>query len=56
MQQLSVQKAALVKEGELLQKFINQYDGSVKVADLADKSKLLNFYAEPFRVALKLQR
>ena len=54
MQQLKTQKAELVKEGELLQKFINQYDKSLKVADLANKQKLINFLRSAVQEGAKI--
>ena len=54
MQQLSTQKAELAKEGELLQKFINQYDRSLKVADLANKQKLINFLRRAVQEGAKI--
>tara|TARA_Y100000589_G_scaffold197049_1_gene186214 strand:- start:340 stop:4203 length:3864 start_codon:yes stop_codon:yes gene_type:complete len=54
MGHVATAKAALRKQGDRLQKYINQYDASVKLNDLADKTKLVNFLRRAVQSGAKI--
>ena len=54
MKHVATAKAELRKQGDSLQKYINQYDASLKLNDLTDKTKLVNFLRRAVQSGAKI--